>query len=822
MKVQLWAFKPGSNDHVLLPQPVSWNASFVLSDVGSLTLTYPKDAPGVEILSGFENGVFVGCDIEVRVWNATAGEWVCPPNGRFEVTDWDSDIVQEHDMPTRQYTAQSWLTRYLTSVMQADFSNLNDSGNREFINKSYGEVASILINEAQNRGDAPDLTYQDLVTPGGNAPQYPVGATLGDVLSIGRDDGDMEWLMQPDATGQGRKLVMYDDFGTDLSGGDDPVVLREGVDFLSAPAKRSTRDMIGAALVQGDDGAYLFEVSSQPAGPYGVNASFLTASGIKDVPGLQVSAMARLHRGEAPRTEYTKEILFAKTKFFPFRDYTLGDTVLAPDEDGNLVPLRVRQVTLTFDDKGVGGNLVLGDRFTERTLRLERIASRTTRNASQLSGNGGVPVMPAPPIMPSDPAEIGGGLTLYSRLGMVELYWDGLDANGNPMGASFDYAYAERSTAANFSNAVPTGHFNSEGYAVDGPLTIGTRYYYRLVTVNKKGIPSTPGVSGYIDVVGVQGPDLEANSVTANAINVGYLSAISSNLGSITAGSINAVSITGSTISGNSISGGTVTGTTVRTAASGSRVQLVPSGGWAGEPGLEFYYNTTKVGAIYVGPNVVNMEYRNGSTTANIGWDTFGTLSMQGSSSINIIAGSGGVTVSGGGTWYNGLSVSGGLSVTGGLTVSGGIQAASVINSGGNLQLSGNRVYSPAIYADTTTSAANVYVTSNGYLMRETSVRASKKDIRYLKPHYEILDLPSATWIDRKELDDDPSYDIRTAGNIAEDLEALSAKHGNSLEPLLVRENGELKSITYSRIPSYLIPVIKDMNERLTALETQQ
>lgn len=508
MKIQLWAYVPGSDDHVILADPLSLEAIFVMSDVGSMQLTYPLNTPHADLLSGMSGGNFVGCDVEVRVWNGSA--WILPPQGRFEVTDYEDDFTSQRDMPTRTYTLQSWSARPLWSVRQGKITGLNDQGARDFINKSRGEIAGILIDEAQARGDVPNLTYLNSAGTGGDALSIPPGQTLQDILANARDEGVLEWLMVADASDQGRKLVCYSSLGTDLS---DSVVLQDGLDIRQAPSHWSTQDMVQAVLVQGDDNAYVVSVSPDAASPYGKNMDFVTASGITDPTALDLIGQARLEKGKQPRVEHTRELIFDNARFLPFINYSLGDTILAPAISGEMQPLRVRQITLTLDSDGISGNLVLGDRFTERALQIERATRGIAAGAGSLGGSGTLP--------DNTGSQIDTALDAYDSVvqGIVQ-------------------------SKVHYSSSAPgaaPGNEDDTWFRTSGNKTVAIYKY-------KSG-------------AWVQNP------IDAASLSVEYLSALSADLGNVNAGTLTSVDITGSII----------TGGTFRTSSSYPRVEISSS-----------------------------------------------------------------------------------------------------------------------------------------------------------------------------------------------------------------------------------------------------
>lgn len=153
----------------------------------------------------------------------------------------------------------------------------------------------------------------------------------------------------------------------------------------------------------------------------------------------------------------------------------------------------------------------------------------------------------AVPLIPTTP-------TLTSGVATVTIEWDGnlldvpgqdYDSDGNPIGTpgpavpvpasettGFRYVYAERSPTGVYGDP-GDDEYVSDWERVGQPLTqagriivketMGDHLYYRLNTVSYSGTESGPGSSADITVVGVSGPDIEANSVTANEIAAGAI-----------------------------------------------------------------------------------------------------------------------------------------------------------------------------------------------------------------------------------------------------------------------------------------------------------
>lgn len=140
---------------------------------------------------------------------------------------------------------------------------------------------------------------------------------------------------------------------------------------------------------------------------------------------------------------------------------------------------------------------------------------------------------------------------------------------------------------------------------------------------------------------------------------------------------------------------------------------------------------------------------------------------------------------------------------------------------------------SNAIYNSTTGDGANVNISSTGVLKRSTSATKYKLDITdydtALAKGYDLIEkINPKMWFDKgqveryaKSLSDgstaDPDDKVnRVYGLIAEDLEAAG------LHEFITRgQNDEIEGIDYAKLWTLLIPVTKDLNDRLTKLENK-
>lgn len=132
-------------------------------------------------------------------------------------------------------------------------------------------------------------------------------------------------------------------------------------------------------------------------------------------------------------------------------------------------------------------------------------------------------------------------------------------------------------------------------------------------------------------------------------------------------------------------------------------------------------------------------------------------------------------------------------------------------------------VHFPHSYNTTTGSAPNLYIASDGAIVRSTSASKYKTEIKrsYSTEYGEkLLNLPTAIWTDKgqKERYESGKRHIkpeRYFGMIAEDLADAGLDLLVSRNPL----THEIEGIQYERIAPALLPVIKELKDKVNKLE---
>lgn len=126
------------------------------------------------------------------------------------------------------------------------------------------------------------------------------------------------------------------------------------------------------------------------------------------------------------------------------------------------------------------------------------------------------------------------------------------------------------------------------------------------------------------------------------------------------------------------------------------------------------------------------------------------------------------------------------------------------------------------VYEKTTSSSPNVFVASDGALVRSTSASKYKANIkrdRSTELAERLLTLPTAHWLDKAAMQrfaagEQTERPQSNFGLIAEDLAAVG------LEDLVVRGvDGELEGIQYDRIAAALLPLLAQMKNEIDELK---
>ena len=305
-------------------------------------------------------------------------------------------------------------------------------------------------------------------------------------------------------------------------------------------------------------------------------------------------------------------------------------------------------------------------------------------------------------------------------------------------------------------------------------------------TEAQNAVTALEGLGTDGSIYGIHGGNIIADTITANEIDANYVYA-----GVIDADQINA---------------GTLTGFTVKTAASGQRVEMSGSD-------VRFYNSSTQTGNIvgsnYSGANSLTINNPNGVVL----------IDSSGGTYVD-----GGLVVSNGTSILTGISNSGTITSTGSITTPAGTVSGSIVTAG---NFSGTKNTSIASNTQST-FAGNLFINSSGIMFRDPTI-SSQEAKENVEP-YEFdtdafISVNPVTFNYKDGVFSNPGEsDIKQLGFILEDFE--NAGLG---EHLVIPKNeiDQYKGLRYDKLYMFLHKVvqeqdktIKDLTARIEALET--
>ncbi|WP_273708753.1 gp58-like family protein [Leuconostoc mesenteroides] len=171
-----------------------------------------------------------------------------------------------------------------------------------------------------------------------------------------------------------------------------------------------------------------------------------------------------------------------------------------------------------------------------------------------------------------------------------------------------------------------------------------------------------------------------------------------------------------------------------------------------------------------------------------------------------------GVVLVGGSTYTNTIGGNDSPSIIVGWSPGGSVY------SGNRVMIRGDYFHVGAVYNKTSSASSNVVVAADGALVRSSSARKYKLDIKNNIPiadSLKLIDVPLSTWVDKHEHEENGSNE-RYFGMIAEDLRDAGLEY-------LVQygEDNEVEGINYDRVTLLLIPLVKELKERIEELESE-
>lgn len=243
-----------------------------------------------------------------------------------------------------------------------------------------------------------------------------------------------------------------------------------------------------------------------------------------------------------------------------------------------------------------------------------------------------------------------------SRLGTIKVTWDGEDSAGNlPVpGVLYIEFHASNTSGFTPSDATLVGTAPSVidgNYIVLSDLTYGSNYYFKTIFVRRlspveldKSLPSVQ--SDAIQVAPLVNTDVIANTISGAAIQSGTITASDKIIGNtitgaliqalaITAGKIDANAITADKLEAGAVSGVIIRGDVIKTANTGTRVELSNTGIYAYDGNTPVFSFNTSTASLTIGGYATNSNVSAVSNTATSASTTANTAITTANSKLD-------------------------------------------------------------------------------------------------------------------------------------------------------------------------------------------
>ncbi|WP_188197209.1 fibronectin type III domain-containing protein [Nonomuraea sp. SYSU D8015] len=476
--LRLIAYAPNSGRLGVLPHHLGFEAGLPLNDVPSLKATYPAAGAGADWLT---QPVEIAVEVSIG-----GGPWLEPNDARFLRIKRGSNATDATGARTYECPGYAWMLRKL--VLYAGPVMADDK--RPFSAVSAGAILRTFVDEGQARGALPGLSVAFTTTH--DSAGQPWDKTLTLQIEPGTDlltllinlseQGVLDWTMS------GRTLRVYNEgtiLGEDLATGPGPVDLRLGRDIDDAPATATLEDLVTAILVRGEKGLAVEVTNPSAPQPWGRWETSQSQGGVTDEGTAILLGTNALERVGRERTQLTRGIRFGAARFLPLVHYRPGDVVLAPADEGVMEPVRVRQITLSVDqDGGLGGNLVLHDRFIEREIRLARQAAGILAGGVSSGGTGGAPAPEPSGRVAAAPTGLIVATAAYVdehgfARGQITATWSPVvaDVNGVALDVDGYEVYARVNSVGQVWRLIATSDDTTATYS---PLVVDTTYAFKV------------------------------------------------------------------------------------------------------------------------------------------------------------------------------------------------------------------------------------------------------------------------------------------------------------------------------------------------------
>jgi len=380
---RLAIYEPNGALRGYLPHTISWNASFVFNDTGSLTLNCNRNVPGTEIL---DNSPF---EVALEFRRETSANFVEAFDGRFLSMRRTRDLADRSGNFTWTCPSYSWIFRKIKTLSGTT------ERERVFTNVRVGAIIRGLVDDWRDRGDGGVMstvfnantdTFGNMWAGGLFSMTIPDGTSLYDVMISLSDSGMVDWRM----SNRGFQAFNPDTaMNRDMTGS---VHLRMGRNLLEAPEDFTYEELAGRMDVAYDNGGVSTANTTRMA-PWGRWEEYGRISGVNSSATATLLIQRRMAEA-IPRTQRMRRHLVMSGDPVPMLDYQPGD-VISVDEPGAsgentfTANRRIRQIIVSHgQDRLMETALTLEHRFVPKELRLDH----KTRSAGGYDFVGGAAV----------------------------------------------------------------------------------------------------------------------------------------------------------------------------------------------------------------------------------------------------------------------------------------------------------------------------------------------------------------------------------------------------------------------------------------------
>lgn len=380
MAVELRVIETNGSYGEILPDWSDLTFSQDLLQAGALTFRYPLSGRNVSYL---KHGVVL----------AVLMDGLEPINGRFTYFEGEGSRILDADGLQSSYGCTSNITRFDKCRLAPAFGSVfADEDMFKWTDKTVGWMVNEAIINSRSRSNqfsANPSWYEHPLsfTSTSDSMGYSWPTTYDARFEPGRSVNEViEWVT---SNGFGEaymdkrvlKLVQPERNGRDLSEGNNQVVLQTGRDFLEASYQTSSRDLITALLVMGENNSCVWVTDEAAIAKYGYREDILSISNASTKTTLEAAGRAYLATRNEPRNSYTYSVsaLYLEQSGGtrrPFIDYQVGDSILILDGVETSVQ-RLRLLSATWpNSRAATINITVNDYFSEREEQFERRLNR--------------------------------------------------------------------------------------------------------------------------------------------------------------------------------------------------------------------------------------------------------------------------------------------------------------------------------------------------------------------------------------------------------------------------------------------------------------